>query len=161
MKIVRLLTVSLGCASLILPHTLAYAQLPASITSPCGELAFDSFPPNQLLRSENSDGSIVSVLQSGKIGTWGEFFIDMDHAGTYRINVHSRKGPDEAIYQLIVDGDPVGPPVDCYSAESATTVEAFAGDVTFQKAGTHAFRFLVAGKIRPAAGYRWPSKESR
>ena len=126
-------------------------QAPAPLTSPCGELPFDSFPPNQLLRTEAADGSIVSVLQAGRIGSWAEFFVPVDRAGTYRIDVRSRRGPQEAAFQLAIDGDPVGPPVDGYLAGSASPTETTVGDATFQKAGWHSFRFVVTGK-NPSSG---------
>ena len=151
MKTVRGCAVLLGSAILAFALAPADAQLPAPITVPCGELPFDSFPPNQLLRSENRDGSVVSMLQSSKIGTWGEFFIRVDRAGTYRLSIDSRNGPDEAVFQLIVDGDPVGQPVDGYSARRATSATTPIGDVTFQRAETHSFRFLVTGK-NPSSG---------
>ena len=137
---------------LALAQTFAHAQPAASIIAPCGELASDSFPPNQLLRSENSDGSIVSILQPGEMGRWAEFFIRVEQAGTYRVGVAARKGPDEAIFQLVVDGEAVGSLVDCYSAASTAPAGTPVGEVTFQKAGTRSFRFVVTGKNPSAAG---------
>ena len=120
---------------------------------PCGELPFDSYPPNQVLRVEAADGSIVSALRSGKIGSWAEFFITVNQPGTYRINVRSRTGPREAVFQLLVDGTPVGQPVEDYSVESSVAVENSVGDATFQKAGTFSFRFLVTGKNASSDGF--------
>ena len=133
--------------------TITRVQTPVSISSPCAELPFDSFPPNQLLRSENSDGSAVSVLQSGKAGPWAEFFIQVDQAGSYRVKPGFLKGPRKGIFQLIVNGDPVGDPIDSYSAGSESPAEAVPGNVTFQKAGIYSFRFLVTGKNQSSSGF--------
>ncbi len=131
----------------------ADAESPAPLTLTCAELPSDSFPPNQLLRSETADGSVVSVLQAGRTGSWAEFFVRVDRAGTYRVDVQSRKGPDRAIFQLMVDGDPVRQPVDGYAPQNATApVETAVGDATFQKAGTYSLRFLVTGKNPSGSG---------
>ena len=93
------------------------------------------------------------MLQAGKSGVWAEFFVALDRAGTYRVDVGSRKGPDQAVFQLLVDGDPVGPPVDDYSAAMTAPLVTSIGDVTFQKAGTYSCRFLVTGKNPASNGF--------
>ena len=122
-----------------------------SISENCAELPFNSFPPNQLLRQENSDGSAVSLLQAGKIGTWGEVFIQIDKPGTYRVEVGLLKGPNKGTFQLQVNGDPVGEPADCYSSSTGSSVVPV-GEVTFLEPANNSFRFRVTGKNASSSG---------
>ncbi len=130
----------------------AQDQIAQPISENCAQLPFDSFPPNQLLRQQNSDGTAVSLLQSGRNGTWAKFFIQVDQPGTYRVDVALRKGSDKGIFQLAANNDPVGDPVDCYGsgAESSATISI--GDVTLLKSGNYSFRFQVTGKNASSSG---------
>ena len=153
MKALCRLAASLVACWLFCAHTVANAQTAGATTARCGELPFDSFPPNQLLRSEEGAGKVVSVLQSSKVGAWGKFFLRVDQPGTYRVQVGLRKGMDAAIFQLCVGRDPVGPPVDCYAPGSATSIDTAIGDATFLKPGNYPFRFLVTGRNPASSGF--------
>ncbi len=143
--------------ALLLLAPLGSSLLPAeeqstqAISELCAELPFNSFPPNQLLRQENPDGTAISQLLAGKAGTWGEFFIQVDQPGTYRLDVGLLRGPDKGIFQLQVSGDPVGDPVDCYSSAANSPVISI-GEVTFLKPANNCFRFQVTGKNAASSG---------
>ena len=130
----------------------AQDQAGRPISETCAELPFDSFPPNQWLRVLKPDGSAVSTLKSGKTGTWGQFFIQVDQPGTHRVDVDLLTGPSRGIFQLLVDGAVIGDPIDCYApgAEPQRVVQA--GAATFLKPGNHSFRFLVTGKNGASSG---------
>ncbi len=119
----------------------------------CAELPFNSFPPNQLLREETKEGGAFSVLKAEKSGAWCEFFIQIDNSGTYRLAVTSPRAPDEGICQIIVNGDPVGAPLDLYAPAAGSEITRTVGCVTFLKPGNYSFRFLVTGKNAAASGY--------
>jgi hypothetical protein len=123
------------------------------ISELCPDLPFNSFPPNQLLRQANAQGGAVSSLHAGKPGTWAEFFIQVDRPGTYRVDVDVAKGPDKGVLQLLVNGDPVGEPVDCYTAGAQSIVTIPAGEVTLLKSANDSFRFLVTGKNAASSGF--------
>ncbi len=133
-------------------RVLAQDQKARELSEKCAELPFNSFPPNQLLRRENPDGSAVSVLHAEKAGVWGEFFIQVDQPGTYRVDVGLLKGPDKGICQLQVNGDPVGEPVDCYASAGESLATVSFGEVTFLKATNNSFRFRVSGKNPASSG---------
>ncbi len=153
MKALRRLAAFLGALSLFCAHTATNAQTAGAITARCGELPADSFPPNQLLPSEEGGGRVFSVLQSSEVGAWSKFFLRVDLPGTYRVDVDLRKGPGEAVFQLFVDRDPIGQPVDCYVAGGFTPVGTSIGDVTFLKPGNYPFRFLVTGRNPASSGF--------
>jgi hypothetical protein len=130
------------------------AQEPAArpVSEACAELPFGSFPPNQLLRQGTPNGSAFSQLQSGKPGTWGEFFIQVDQPGTYRVDVDLLKGPARGIFQLLVNGDAIGDPIDCYASGADSDAVIPVGAVTFLKPENNSFRFRVTGKNGASAG---------
>ena len=130
----------------------AQDQVGRSISEICAELPFDSVPPNQWLRVIEPDGSAVSTLQSGKTGTWGQFFIQVDQPGTYRVDVDLLKGPSRGIFQLLVDSAVIGDPIDCYAPGAEAHLVVQAGAATFLKPGNHSFRFLVTGKNGTSTG---------
>ena len=122
------------------------------ISEICVELPFDSFPPNQLLRVVKPDESPVSTLQSGKTGTWSQYFIQIDQPGTYRVDVDLFKGPSRGTFQLLVDNAAVGDPIDCYASGAEAHLIVQVGVATFLKPGNHCFQFLVTGKNGASSG---------
>ncbi len=150
----RIVTAAFLLSALVGKSSLS-AQAPSArpISELCAELPFSSFPPNQLLRRENGDGSAVSTLQSGKAGAWGEFFIQVDQPGAYRVDVDLLKGADKGIFQLLVNGDPVGGPMDCFASRPEASTVIPAGEVTFLKPANGSFRFLVKGKNPLSTGF--------
>ena len=145
---VSLLFLSFIGGSLIL----AQDKMARPISEICAELPFDSFPPNQLLRVTNAEGSAISVLQSGKTGTWGQFFLQVDQPGTSRVDVDLLKGPSRGIFELIVNGDAIGDPVDCYASGVESHMVVQVGAAAFLKPGNYSFRFLVTGKNGASSG---------
>ena len=73
--------------------------------------------------------------------------------GDYEIIGRFTKARDYAIFQLAVDGRPLGEPVDLFNAPAVVA----APEISFGKAhlgpGEHEFRFEVTGKNADSAGY--------
>ena len=130
----------------------AQDQVSRPISEVCAELPFDSFPPNQWLRVVKPDGSAVSTLQSGKTGTWGQFFIQVELPGTYRVDVDLFEGPSRGIFQLLVDSAVIGDSIDCYAPRTEGHLVVQVGAATFLKPGSHSSRFLVTGKNGVSSG---------
>ena len=123
-KLFILLIPILWCVGLIS----AQAGPGTSLALACSELPFNSFPPNQLLRQEENDGSAVSLLHAGRVGVWGEYFIQVDQPGTYLFSITGLKGPDKGICQAVADGNPVGHPIDLYDATDGKVLETAVGE---------------------------------
>ena len=78
--------------------------------------------------------------------------MQVDQPGTYRVDVGLLKGADKGIFQLLVNGDPVGEPVDCYGSGAESPATMPTGEVTFLKAANNSFRFRVTGKNASSSG---------
>jgi hypothetical protein len=122
------------------------------VVAVCCEQPSSSFPPNQLLRREQPDHTVVSVLTAAAKNQWAEFFVEVPATGTYRVAVRFIKGPDEGVCQLEAFDEPVGHAVNLYAQNAGTVVNVSIGDVTFLRAGNYSLRFVTQEKDQSSSG---------
>nr|WP_201468543.1 polysaccharide lyase family 8 super-sandwich domain-containing protein [Microbacterium hydrocarbonoxydans] len=83
-----------------------------------------------------------------------EYPVSVDRSGPYRLTVGVMRFSDSGTYQLQIDGDDVGDPIDLYRP-SGKVVEVDLGTVTMS-AGAHDFTFTAVGKNPNSLGYKLP-----
>lgn len=120
---------------------------PTAWSENCADLPWTSYPPNQISRVEDVEGRVASVIDATRPNTLGEFFVEVDSPGTYRVSVSALRAPNGGVFQLQVDGEPLGAPVDLLSTAREWS-EFELGDLTFLRPGTRGLRFAIGGTKR-------------
>lgn len=92
------------------------------------------------------------MLGSTATNEWIEFNLPNAPAGNYSVVARTRKNNWRGIYQLSVNGNDVGSPVDHYSS-STVYEDITVGDVTLSSDGDATFRFTVVGKNPSSNGH--------
>lgn len=120
-----------------------------------------------------SSGDQVEAIVDGAAdaGGWSKLHADAvnDHvtyssdlpAGTYSIQVRTKKLDDRGIVQLATSGDGTNfydkdGPKDLYAATETWTTLSYTDTVTFSETGTKYFRFQATGKNAASSGYVVP-----
>lgn len=85
-------------------------------------------------------------------GDFVDYEIDVDAGGTYDIILRTKTHDSRGVYQLSVDGTPIGSEFDSYTPGNGYQL-VFPGKVTFDAPGTHTVRLTAVGKRPAASGY--------
>lgn len=81
------------------------------------------------------------------------YTVNVPEAKTYNVKVRVKKGNSRGKFQMAVDGVNYGSTQDLY-ASSFEYVELDMGDIKFNSAGKHSFKFTVTGKNASSKGYK-------
>ena len=92
------------------------------------------------------------MLNANAAGNYIEYSLNVPEAGTYYVTVRDKTVNTRGIYQLSVNGNNYGDPVDLYSTSARYSKTIFP-NVTFETAGEQKFRFTVIGKNAASQGY--------
>lgn len=93
------------------------------------------------------------VYIGGKIGDWASFPVEVEEAGTYQVELKLKKHSSKGIFQTYIDGQKIGEEYDQYYNGNKTGIVFDLGEVTFEEAGEHEFRFEIVGKNPDSKGY--------
>jgi hypothetical protein len=92
------------------------------------------------------------VFASGQPGSLLGFQVSVPAAGKYQLNLYATLAPDFATLQTLVDGSPLGPPVDLYAPLVLPSGQLPIGGLELS-AGAHTLSFRLTGKNAASAGY--------
>jgi hypothetical protein len=95
-----------------------------------------------------ASGGKLHTFEADKVGDSVTFTLDLDEGGRYWIQTAAAKDGRAGIYQLSVNGRPVGKPVDLSTAGVADH------DHVELKAGANTLTYTVTGKSDKSRGYR-------
>jgi beta-glucosidase-like glycosyl hydrolase len=98
-----------------------------------------------------SNGASVK-LDAQAAGEFIEFPLAVTEAGDYEVRLEYKSFPSRGIYQLSIDGEPQGQPVDMHDTKGGYRQSASLGTRQFQ-AGKHMLRFTVTGKNAASTGF--------
>jgi len=85
-------------------------------------------------------------------GAFVESLIPVEKSGDYSLKIYFCNSWDYGIVKVLVDGEPVGEPIDCYSPKVATSGAVDFGVLSL-KEGERRIKFLITGKNQRSAGY--------
>jgi hypothetical protein len=80
------------------------------------------------------------------------FSISVGAAGQYRLNLYATLAPDYGTIQTLVDGNPLGAPIDLYAPIVLPSGSISIGMIDLS-AGTHALSLRDVGKNAASIGY--------
>ncbi|HIX14867.1 MAG TPA: bacterial Ig-like domain-containing protein [Candidatus Hungatella pullicola] len=92
------------------------------------------------------------VYIGNKVGDWASFPVEIE-AGTYKLEIMMKKHETKGIFQMYLDDEKIGDPVDQYYKGNKTGVTVNYGTVTFPEDGVHNFKFEITGKNESSGGY--------
>ena len=105
--------------------------------------------------STNSDsaasGGKLSIYNLNAIGDYVDLSINVPEPGLYEVLSTLKTFTSRGIYQLSIDGVPLGAPVDGYSSRAAYATFS-QGITTIATAGMHDFRMTVVGQNPSSTG---------
>jgi hypothetical protein len=101
----------------------------------------------------------LALFRARQVGAWISFRLPVPEAGPLEIGGHFARASDLGQYRLLVDGEPLGLPVDFYNGAGGTgpthvvpTNEIVFGALEL-RAGEHAFKFECVGKNDRSTGH--------
>ena len=97
-----------------------------------------------------ASGNAQVTLTNQDVGTRLTLRFEVPASGAYNVTVRFVRGPAAGIVQPLVDGRPLGSPIDLYAAE-AGYVETLLGRVELAR-GDHTFTLAVTGKAEASGG---------
>ena len=118
------------------------------------QLSADSTTELELVTDTNLSGQAGILLKADSAGEFVTYKVTIPSSGTYDVKVGIRKGNQDGIVQLAIDGVNQGSPQDNYSAEVDYEVVDL-GKITFTEAGEQTFQFLVTGQNPDSQGYQF------
>jgi hypothetical protein len=130
-----------------------------TINYECEDLTQSSLPPNQEVTNPDpvASGGAWSKFTATSAGFWVEYAVNVPNAGTFNVKVTSKYYDSRGIYQLYIDGEAQGTPVDLYAASGSANYEKYIandlGNATFLTPGNKIFRFKVTGKNSGSSAY--------
>ncbi len=98
-----------------------------------------------------SAGSSIK-LESNAAGQFIEFPIELAEQGDFQVTLDYKSFPDRGTFQLSIDGERLGDPVDMFRENAKYGLSANFGRKTLP-AGKHLFRFTAVGKNPKSAGF--------
>ncbi|GAB3598030.1 hypothetical protein GCM10027408_12130 [Microbacterium tumbae] len=104
--------------------------------------------------SADASGGQYRIFNAYGVGEHIDYTVTVAEAGTYRLTVRAMRFSDSGTYQLQIDGNDVGGPIDLYRP-SGKVVEVDLGNVTLSQ-GSHELTFTVTGKNTSSFGYKLP-----
>lgn len=137
-------------------YPVGYARLPhdpAKIIEAEGLLAEAKITDGDVIRQElpGRSGGAQLLWRATKADQRLEIPFTVGEAGTYELLLLATQSWDFGIYQLELDGKPLGRPIDLYSA--ATSDKEYRFVVRDLPAGRHTLAFVNRGKNAASAGY--------
>jgi hypothetical protein len=130
------------------PGAIEFTALPVKVRAAVAPAVQDMTPFGDTTRW-NRDRQLFSNAQPNSlIG----FSIRVAAAGTYMLELYATTAPDYATIQTLVDGNPLGAPVDLYAPEVFPSGEVPIGILDLS-AGSHTLSFRVVGKNAASSGY--------
>jgi len=99
-----------------------------------------------------ASGGSYHLLGASSAGDFIEYSLDVPQSGAYRLLSRGTNHPGRGIYQLFVNGESLGEPVDWYAPELVYN-EATLGKVVLT-AGSHILRFECSGKNESSANFK-------
>lgn len=103
-------------------------------------------------KEKGFSGGASVKLDALAVGEFIGFTVPVDDAGEYEVKLDYKSFPSRGIYQLSVDGNAQGKPVDMHEASSRYDQSTSFGMMRLE-AGKHAFRFTVTGKSDASTAY--------
>lgn len=91
-------------------------------------------------------------FESGSVGEFIEFPINVEVAGRYAIGLQYKTFPSRGRFQMSVDGSALGDPVDMFEANPRYGQKADFGERDLG-AGIHRVRFTVVGRSNNSQGF--------
>lgn len=102
----------------------------------------------------DASGGQYRIFNAYGVAEHVDYAVPVGQAGTYHLTVRVMRFSDSGTYQLQIDGNDVGDPIDLYRP-SGKVVEVDLGNVTMS-AGVHQFTFTAIGKNASSLGYKLP-----
>jgi N-acetylneuraminic acid mutarotase len=118
------------------------------------ELSADSTTELDLVTDANLSGEAGILLKAGSPGEFVAYKVTIPSSGTYNVKAGIRKGIQNGIVQLAIDGVNQGSVRDNYSAEVDYEVVDL-GRITVTEACEKTFQFLVTGHNPNSTGYQF------
>jgi hypothetical protein len=92
------------------------------------------------------------LFSSGQPNSTIGFSISVSKAGKYGLNLYATTAPDFGNIQTLVDGNPLGTPIDLYAPIVMPSGRILIGMINLS-AGSHTLGFRVIGKNAASSGY--------
>jgi beta-glucosidase len=109
--------------------------------------------PRARIDREGAFSAGASVkLESTAAGQFIEFPVEVAEQGDYEINLDYKSFPDRGTFQLSIDGERLGNPVDMYQEEMRYGLSAKFGS-RMLSGGKHLVRFTAVGKNPRSSGF--------
>jgi hypothetical protein len=99
-------------------------------------------------------GNRQLLIVAGKVGDWIDLELPVAAGGNYRIIVHATKAPDFGIVRVHINGNPVGPQIDCFN-DKVVSAGPFELGTTVLKKGRNTLRVEVVGTNPKSKGSRF------
>ena len=130
------------------PGAIQFTTLPVKDRVDTAPIAQDMSPFGDAPRWNGDKQLFTSAHLNSAVG----FSISVRAAGTYPLNLYATLAPDFGTLQTLVDGKPLGAPVDLYAPIVVPSGKISIGTIDLS-AGTHALSFRVVGKNAASMGY--------
>nr|7EHG_A Chain A, MiXBM [Microbacterium sp. XT11]7EHG_B Chain B, MiXBM [Microbacterium sp. XT11]7EHG_C Chain C, MiXBM [Microbacterium sp. XT11]7EHG_D Chain D, MiXBM [Microbacterium sp. XT11]7EHG_E Chain E, MiXBM [Microbacterium sp. XT11]7EHG_F Chain F, MiXBM [Microbacterium sp. XT11]7EHG_G Chain G, MiXBM [Microbacterium sp. XT11]7EHG_H Chain H, MiXBM [Microbacterium sp. XT11] len=102
----------------------------------------------------DASGGQYRIFNAYGVAEQIDYAVPVSHAGAYDLVLGTMRFSDNGTYQLQIDGNDVGAPVDLFRP-SGKVVVVDLGSVTLS-AGVHEFTFTAVGKNTSSLGYKLP-----
>lgn len=102
----------------------------------------------------DASGGQYRIFNAYGVAEQIDYAVAVSQTGTYDLTLGAMRFSDNGTYQLQIDGNDVGTPVDLFRP-SGKVVVVDLGNVTLS-AGTHEFTFTAVGKNTSSSGYKLP-----
>ncbi len=103
-------------------------------------------------KEEGFSGGASVKLDAHAAGEFIEFQVAVNEAGEYEVRLEYKSFPSRGIYQLSIDGQPQGQPVDMHDTKGDYRQTASLGTKQLN-AAKHMLRFTVTGKNAASTGF--------
>ncbi|MDF2924490.1 MAG: hypothetical protein K0R57_3404 [Paenibacillaceae bacterium] len=106
---------------------------------------------------DNADasGGKYRLFNAYNVNEYIEYTVPVAQAGTYHVKIRVMRFSDNGAYQIQINGNNQGSPVDMYQP-SGKFIDFDLGNVTIGSPGMQLFRFTVTGKNASSFGYKLP-----
>ncbi|MCC9642436.1 glycoside hydrolase family 3 C-terminal domain-containing protein [Rhodopirellula sp. JC740] len=108
--------------------------------------------PTQIDQERGFSSGRSLKLDARSVGDFAEFPIEVDAAGKHAFELRYKSYPTRGQFQLSVDGNDVGQPIDMFEAEERYGLVASLGTIELT-AGEHTIRLTSVGKQAASQGF--------
>jgi hypothetical protein len=134
--------------NLNVPGAVEFESLPITTKVDLAPTVQDMSPFGDAPRWSGDKQVFASAQPNSLIG----FALSVPAAGKYQLDLYATRAPDYGTIQTLIDGQPLGAPLDLYGPLVLPTGRSAIGAIRLS-AGNHTFNFRVVGKNAASQGY--------